>query len=333
VAIAAAAYGVGRVVFPGVFGSAPDYAGPGDGEATVQIHAGDSARDIGDTLHQAGVVKSTAAFTRAASKDSRSRQLAPGYYRLRFRMRARDALAALLDPASRIRSRYTVPEGATVKRTLEIIARSVDGAKLADLQAAAANPAALGVPSYANGKLEGFLFPATYDVEPGSTAVDVLTAMVDRWKEEAARLDLESRAAQLKMTPYQVLVIASLVEGEARFDDERGKVARVAYNRLAKGMRLEFDSTIQYVLGKPKVGLTQSDLRIDSPFNTRRRTGLPPTPIDNPGAKSLEAAIDPTPGGWLYFVVIDKAGHSGFAVDYDEFLRLKAQGRRATSGG
>jgi UPF0755 protein len=329
--LAGGAYAVGRAVFPTVFGGAPDYKGPGNGQATVRVMRGDTAGDIGATLKEAGVVRSVAAFRNAASDDSRARRIAAGYYRLRLKMSAREALRLLLDPSSRIRSSYVVPEGSTVARTLEIIAKSVDGMHLADLRAAAANPAALGVPSYAAGKLEGFLFPATYDVEPGTSPVDVLRAMVDRWKDEAASLDLDNRAAQTHRSPYEVLTLASLVEGEARFDAERGKVARVALNRLARGMRLGFDSTIQYALGKPKVGLTKADLRIDSPYNSRLHTGLPPTPIDNPGSASLEAALAPTPGSWLYFVVVDRAGHSGFATTYQEFLRLKAQGRRNAS--
>ena len=308
----------------------PDYSGQGTGEVIVQVERGTNASEIAAELFRKGVVKSAGAFRDVARDDERSLRIQPGYYRLRREMKAAVALDLFFDPKARLRSRYTIPEGTTVAVTLETIAKSVDGVALADLQEAAKNPAALGLPEYAKGRLEGFLFPATYDVEPFTPATDVLRAMVERFEEAAAEMDLEGRARALGRTPYDVLIVASLVEAETPKDAERGKVARVAYNRLLKRMPLGFDSTTQYALGKRKERLTSEDFAADGPYNTRKRAGLPPTPIGNPGEAALLAALEPEPGPWLYFVCVDTEGNSAFSESYDEFLRNK---RRSTCPG
>ena len=303
---------------------APDFPGPGRGEAVIEVPAGATAGAIGVILAERGVVKSAQAFNEAAVADDRSLRIQPGFYRLRLEMRAADALALFFDPEARIRGRFTIPEGTMVGRTLEIIAKSVDGMPLAQLQAAAKNTAALGLPAYANGRLEGFLFPATYDVEPGTTPVQVLANMVSRYEQAAAESGLVDRAASLGISPLEALTIASLVEAETPKADQRGKVSRVVYNRLEKGQKLEFDSTIKYVFaerGEVKTRILFRDLEVDSPYNTYRRTGLPPGPINSPGEASMAAAVNPEPGPWLYFVVIDKQGNSAFSESYDEFLR------------
>ena len=308
----------------------PDYPGAGSGEIVVQVERGATASDIAIELARLDVVKSAGAFRDAAKADPRSLRIQPGWYRLRREMKAVLALELLFDAKARIRSRYTVPEGTTVAGTLEVIAKSVDGTTLADLQEAAANPAALGLPAYAKGRLEGFLFPATYDVEPGTPPADVLRAMVERFDVAASELDLEARAQALGISPYDALIVASLVEAETPKDDERGKVAQVAYNRLKAKMPLGFDSTTQYALHKRKEQLTSADFERDGPYNTRKRRGLPPTPIGNPGEASLLAALEPEAGPWLYFVCVDPQGNSAFSASYDEFLRNK---RRSTCPG
>lgn len=325
----------GRAVFGRFGGSAPDYDGPGSGEVVAQVTRGDSASAIGGRLAALDVVKSAKAFRAVASDDERSRGIQPGYYRMRSKMSARAALDRLLDPAARIRSRYTIPEGSTVAKTLQIISKSVEKMPLADLQAAVAKSAALGLPDYARGRVEGFLFPATYDVEPGTSAVEVLQAMVRRFALAAEAHSLVESARAVGRTPHEVLVLASLIEGEAGTATDRGKVARVAYNRLKQGMRLEFDATIKYAFalrGETKTRILLRDLEIDSPYNTYRRTGLPPTPISSPGDAAIRAALEPTPGPWLYFVVIDKQGNSAFTASYEEFLRLKARYQRDVLG-
>jgi UPF0755 protein len=325
----------GKVLLAKFGGPAPDYDGAGTGQVTVQVPKGATATDIGEVLHAADVVKSAKAFRNVARNDDRALRVQPGYYRLRLRMRAKLALDLLLDPAARLRSRVTIPEGSSVERTLQLIARNVSDVPLASLREAAANPATLGLPAYAKGRLEGFLFPATYDIEPGTSAVDVLRTLVQEFTVRAERLGLEERAAALHVTPYQALIVASLVEGETGDASDRGKVARVVYNRLKVPMRLQFDSTVKYayaVRGVTKTRLLFRDLDIVSPYNTYRVDGLPPAPINSPGEAALEAALEPAAGSWRYFVLIDKQGHSAFATTSEEFARLLARYRKDVLG-
>jgi UPF0755 protein len=237
-------------------------------------------------------------------------------------MSAAAALELLLDPASRLRGRATIPEGSTVQQALAILAKNTE-LPAAELKAAAANPAALGLPPYAKGKLEGFLFPATYDIEPKMTAVEVLTMMVDRFKEAAESSGLLQRSEELGITPYEAVIVASLIERESRVDEEYPKVARVVYNRIQQKIPLYVDATILYGLGRTSGGLKQSELKKDTPYNTRLHLGLPPTPISNPGEAAMAGALEPATGDWLYYVLADKQGHHLFTSDYNEFLRQK----------
>lgn len=314
----------GRAVLGRFSQGTPDYSGQGEGEVVVQVHAGDTARAIGTTLADKGVVKSPTAFTEAATKDERSRSLQPGYYRLRTHMSGAAAVALMLDPSARDRSRVTLPEGVTVAVALQKIASATD-VSLADLQAAAADPAAIGLPDYAKGQLEGFLYPATYDVEPGSSATDVLKMMTARYAQAATDVDLVSGAARIGRTPYEVLITASLIEKETAFAADRPKVARVVYNRLAADKPLEFDSTVNYLRTEKKARLSVDDTKQESAYNTYQIHGLPPTPIDSPGDAALQAALNPDDGDWIYFVTVSKDGSSLFTSDYQAFLAAKAK--------
>ena len=317
----------GRTLFDAVTGGPDDYPGPGTGQVVVQIATGDTASAIAATLVGKGVVKSVGAFRGAASGDSRSRGLQPGFYALRLRMSARQALGLLLDPAARLRGRVTIPEGSPLATTLARLAKDTEVPR-ADYQAALANPAGLGLPAYAKGRPEGFLFPATYDVEPGTSAVEVLGMLTDRFGVEAAALDLEAGAQQLHLSAYDVVTVASLVEAETPLEEDRAKVARVVYNRLARGMPLQFDSTVNYVRTERAARLSNKDIAVESPYNTYRNKGLPPTPIDSPGRKALEAALHPARGDYVYFITVDKQGHSLFTNSYPAFLAAKAKAQR-----
>ncbi|TFV56461.1 endolytic transglycosylase MltG, partial [Geodermatophilus sp. DF01-2] len=199
------------------------------------------------------------------------------------------------------------------------------GTPIAELEAAVADPAALGLPPYAGGQLEGYLFPATYEFGPQDTAVDVLRAMVAEFTATAERLQLEERAAAAGRTPAEVVTVASMVQSETRLDEERADVAQVIYNRLDQGIPLGIDATNAYGLGKSGDELTVTDLETDGPYNTRTRTGLPPTPISNPGEASLEAALAPSTGDLLYYVLESEDGSHFFTSDYAEFLEARAR--------
>jgi len=315
----------GRAVLSS-FGSSssasPDYAGDGVDPVLVQVQDGESASQIATTLQAKDVVKSTAAFREAAAADDRSRSVQPGFYRLRTQMSAAAALGLLLDPSSRAESRVTLPEGVTLADALQRIADGTE-VPLKDLKKAVADPKALGLPEYADGQVEGFLFPATYDIEPGTNAVQTLRMMVQRFNESASEVDLESRAAELGRTPYEVLTTASLIEKETAFAGDRAKVARVVYNRLAADMPLQFDSTVNYIRKEKKARLSLDDIKVESDYNTYLNQGLPPTPIDSPGEAALEAALSPAAGNYIYFVTIAKDGHSLFTNSYDAFVNAK----------
>ena len=305
-------------------GGAEDYAGAGGDPVTVQVMAGDTAGEVGTTLAEADVVKSRAAFFEVAAADpTRAAQLTPGSYTLRLQMSAAQAFELLLDPTSRVVGRVTVAEGLTVPQTLQALSEATE-IPLAELQAAAKDTIALGLPDYAKGRLEGFLFPATYEVAPGTTAVEVLTELVDRFQQAAETVDLEARAAELGRTPYEVVVVASLIEREVRFDDEYGKVAAVVYNRLDQRIALGIDAAIAFGVGKaPGEELTRSDLAKDTPYENRRRLGLPPTPIASPGEATLEGALQPEDSDVLYYVLATEEGRTFFTGDYQAFLRQK----------
>ena len=172
------------------------------------------------------------------------------------------------------------------------------------------------------------MFPATYDIEPGTRATQVVAMMTERFGVEAAALDLEAGAQQLRRSAYDVVTVASLIEAETSLDADRAKVARVVYNRLARGMALQLDSTVNYVRTERAARLTNNDIKVDSPYNTYRHKGLPPTPIDSPGRKALEAALHPAAGDYLFFITIDKQGHSLFTSSYPAFLAAKAKAQR-----
>jgi uncharacterized YceG family protein len=317
----------GRMILGKFGGEVPDYAGEGAGAVTVQVKTGDTATDIAVTLTKLGVVKSERAFRDAAKDDPRSPSIQPGFYRLRKQMSGQAALTLLLDPASRVQSKFTVPEGLSTVETLKIISKKT-GIALPQLQAAAKNTAALDLPAYAQGHLEGFLFPATYDLDPGTPAVQILRRLVATYKQRVDDTGLLAGAGALRVTPYALLTIASLVEEEAITPDFT-KVARVIYNRVGIGQRLELDSTVNYALGRNRVRVSAQDLEVNSPYNTYRRTGLPPTPISNPGVTAIQAALHPAAGPWLYFVKADKSGRSYFTADYQDFLQAKQQAQAA----
>jgi UPF0755 protein len=305
-----------------------DYPGPGTGSKTVRIEEGATLREMGRTLQGAGVVRSEGAFVAAARRQPDATSIQPGTYRFREKMRAADALAVLLDPTQRRLMRVTIPEGLTVAETVRRLAEGT-GLPEKDFHAALKDSRELGLPSYATGRVEGFLFPATYDVEPGATATSVLRQMVDRFDGAAAQVGLEEGARGVGLTPYQVVVVASLLQAEARNADDFPKVARVIYNRLARRMPLALDSTVHYAVGKTgKVTTTAQDRASPSRYNTYRVVGLPPGPIDSPGQAALEAALNPARGDWLYFVTVNPTtGLTRFAATAAEHQRNVAEFR------
>lgn len=308
-----------------------DWVGAGTGSVEVEVHPGDTTTEIGKTLVSNGVVKSVTAFVDAAQANEKSRDIQPGTYQLRSHMSAAAAVGLLVSPGSQIGGRITVPEGLRLVKAEQIIASKskITGAAL---DAALAKSSTLGLPAYAGGKAEGFLYPATYTVDSSTTATTLLQQMVARYRQVANSIGLEAGAAKLNMTPYQVVIVASLIEAEVKRPQDYAQVAEVIDNRLRRGMPLGLDSTVNYALGASKVSLSQSDLKVASPYNTYLHTGLPPTPIDSPGQAALEAALHPAQGNFLYFVTTDPStGETTFTASQKQFEQLRAQAQANAS--
>jgi UPF0755 protein len=213
-----------------------------------------------------------------------------------------------------------VAEGLTTAETLKRLAQQTDFSAKA-YRAAAEKPAKLGLPKYAGGNLEGYLFPATYPFPPTVKADDVLRAMVQRFEEAAGNLNLEAGASKRGYTPAEVVTVASLVQAEAKRKADFPKVAAVIYNRLDQGQPLQLDSTVQYASGGTEVFTSDEERLNPSAYNTYQQQGLPPGPIDAPGEQALEAALKPARGNWTYFVTVNlRTGKTLFTDDYQVHL-------------
>ena len=309
------------------FSDPADFAGPGRGRVIFEVEQGDSVADMGRGLKAAGVVASVQSFLNAAQAEPDATGIQVGFYRMQKEMPAADALDVLVDPENILRNTITVPEGLRVEDIVEVLVKETDFTAQ-QYQQVLEDPARIGLPEYADGNAEGYLFPSTYDFGPKETPATILSTMVDRWRQAADEANLEEAAAELGYTPHEVMTVASLVEAEASRDQDRGKVARVIYNRIENpgtagtvGL-LQIDATINFALDRDLgFEISPEDRQYDSPYNTYVTEGLPPGPIEAPGDAAIEAAAHPTPGDWYYYVTVNlRTGETKFAETYDEFL-------------
>lgn len=290
-----------------------DFPGPGTGSVTIKIPEGSSGRKIGQILADAGVVKSSKSFVDAANKDLKAQSIQAGTYEMRLKMSSAGAIAWLADPKNLQFTKFTVPEGKRVSEIVDIIAKA--GIPKDDLVAALKDPDALGVPEWATGHkgvkfpLEGLLFPATYKVEPGDTAVTVLSEMVE------GTVDAMAQAGVPAGQEWKVLTEASIIQAEGGNAEDFPKIARVFDNRVAKGMKFQLDSTVSYATQRFGITTTSKERDTASPYNTYYIKGWPVGPISNPGAEAIDAAMNPATGTWLYFVTVNpKTGETKFAT-------------------
>jgi UPF0755 protein len=317
-----AAYSFGLSALKDRLQPAADYDGAGSGKVLVEVKEGDSSADIATTLASKNVVKSPEAFTDAARDDPKSVGIQVGFYEMRRQMSAKSALAVLLQPDNRMRNVVTVPEGLRADQIVDLLARRTDFSK-AQFEKVLARPQQIGLPPYAKGNPEGYLFPATYEVAPDATPRSILRSMVSRYESAVADLDIAAKSKDLRYSAHDVMTVASMVQAEGRLSKDFPKIARVLYNRLEQGKPLQLDSSIVYIF-KTKGKLTTSDAQraTDSPYNTYRNTGLPPTPIAAPGEEAIKAALNPATGSWVYFVTTDPStGETKFATTYRGHLR------------
>lgn len=321
VAVAGAGWWVLRQVNPP--------GGPGEA-VTVVVPDGASAAAIADLLDEAGVVGNARIFREyiKVKGDGADGNFQPGPYAMHRSSSMSEALEQLkAGPAPPVTSQVTFPEGLRLTSLAPRLVEGVPWFSQERVDEALASVRSPYQPEDVN-TLEGLLFPDTYTFAEGDTEVQAVTKMVEQLEAVGKEIDLDARAAELGYTPYQIITIASMIEREAVVPEDRGKIARVIYNRMGEDMRLDIDATVLYALGDDERTLTASDLETDSPYNTRLHKGLPPTPIAAPGRASLEAALDPTPGDWLYYVVEDEQGHHFFTADQSEFQDAVAAAER-----
>jgi UPF0755 protein len=337
-----------------------DFSGTGDREVVVQIRSGDGLPAIARTLAGAEVVGSAQAFVDTASADADVAALKPGYYRLRQHSSAATAADQIVDAANRVGRLRLIPG----RQLADVTANSASGpatvpgylsemikascvplngvtrcATMGQLQQVARStpPAELGVVEWAipavthapepDKRLEGLILPGDYDVAPGADAktllASVMLASTARWNSS----DIITAAAGQHLTPYQAATVASVVEREGITAD-MPQVARVVFNRLARKMKWEMDSTVNYALNRAQIATSAADRANPSAYNTYAHAGMPPTPISSPSVAALDATVDPAPGNWLFFVKVDKAGKSCFSATEAEH-RVCVQKARA----
>lgn len=294
-----------------------------EGKVEVEIPKGATAEEIGELLADNSVVPSALGFRIAVFLEGGAEDIQAGTYALRKGLNARDALDALAKGPVVEFVEVTFPEGSWLTDFARIIDEEthIAGEDFLELVSGAQVRSELLPPEVET--LEGLLFPATYQVIERDTAKTLAQRLVNEMEKRANAIDFEARAQALGLTPYEAMIIASMVEAEASTDEDRDKIARVIYNRIEEGMKLEIDATVLYALGEHKEQLSESDLAVDSPYNTRLVAGLPPTPIGAPGEAALEATVNPADGPWLYYVLADCEGHHAFSADYNEFLANK----------
>lgn len=278
-------------------GAPEDFEGEGSGEVEIEIPGGAGGSEIGQVLAEAGVVASPEAFANVAAADPRATGIQPGSYTMAKEMSASAALERLLDPESRNVAKVTLREGLWTSEVFALLAEQT-GHDVADYEAV--DPASLDLPKAADGELEGFLAPDTYAFAPDDTPQEQLARMVQLGKDRYA--ELEVPADELRET----LIIASIIEGEAANPEDFAKVSRVIRNRLAEKEPLGMDSTIHFIAQeRGRVGTTDEQRAVEDPYNTYLNEGLPPGPINNPGAAAIEAALHPAEGDWMFFVTVN----------------------------
>lgn len=305
---------------------------PGD-PVTFTVNADDTVESIAERLEDTGLVTKAWVFEWYVDRHG-GLELTPGYYQLRPNDHMGNLMRTLSIPPSQTFTKVTFPEGFTYAKMGKRLEDKVPRLSASEFGVAATDGAirSIYLPEGVN-SLEGLLFPDTYQVSNGETEAQVVQRMVDLMERVASQEDIEAKSKAMGLTPYQVLVVASLIEREAAVPEDRAKIARVIYNRLFFQMPLQIDASLYY---QQDPDLPFSELReIDTPYNTYLHSGLPPTPIANPGRASIEAALNPapnpslgdpicvdlpeeTPCVYLYYVLADADGRHAFAATIEQ---------------
>ena len=301
--------------------------GPGE-PVNLVVADGSSVEQIADQLADSHVITNSLVFQSYVRLVSGGPYQA-GEYEFAERSSVKDAVA-VLDAGPRPPDYFdvTVPPGFRLTAIVDRLATDVERFDRSRLQVlvdggtirSAYQPAEVT-------NLEGLLFPDTYRVDENETESEVLERLVSQMDQELTALDVTASAEALGYTPYQLVIIASMIEREARLPEDQAKISRVIHNRLARGEPLGIDATLLYAIGDERRELTVEDLEMDSPYNTRKVRGLPPTPIASPGRGALDAAIHPAEGDWLWYVLATEEGGHFFTNDFDEFNAAKIEAK------
>jgi UPF0755 protein len=308
---------------------------PGE-EVMITVPPGSTTAQISNLLEREGVITNATVFQYYVRWQDAGPFNAGMYDGLRKRSSMSDVVDRLEEgPLPPNFTEITIPEGFWLQEITARILTTFPEMNDAELSSALSTIRSRYQPEGST-NLEGLLFPATYRVEEGDEGDEALLVrqMTETFDSTADEIGLSdtaaaSEAAGRTLTPYEVVIVASMIEEEARVPEERPMVARVIYNRLREGMMLGIDATVLYAIGEQKESLTRSDLNVDSPYNTRRFRGLPPTPIASPGRDSLLAALNPADGPWLYYVIEDADGRHFFTESSSEFERARQRAEEA----
>jgi uncharacterized YceG family protein len=296
--------------------------GSGSGQAIVTVPEGASASDVADLLSDNDVVSNGTLFEWRLKLAGKTDKILPGRYVLAHNMSYSEAIDRLTSSGGKVN--VTIPEG---EDRTQIAATVSDLGLSGDYLAASKSVKGFDPNKYgANNpkSLEGFLFPATYQLDPGASVDQLVSEQLQAFKQNIAGVNL-SYAKSKNLTVYDVLTIASMIDKEVQIPSERPLVAAVIYNRLHRAMPLGIDATTRFEFHNYTGEITESQLQSPSPYNTRTHAGLPPTPIGNPGLAAIKAAARPAKVNYLYYVLNgDGSGHHCFTASGDEFNQFVA---------
>lgn len=304
---------VGYIVFRMIVPS-----GPKGNEVTIRINEGSGISSVANLLEQRNVVPSALGMRIVDQLDFKSLDIQAGEYAFRANSSASQAIAVLADGPKSTVKRLTIPEGMRVNQIADKVGE-IEGFSAEKFRNLANSGTVRSRYQPQDSKtLEGFLFPDTYLLSGQENEETLMRQMVAQADNQAALAGIDNSLSKLSKTPYETMILASMIEAEAKTDGDRAKISRVIQNRIFKAMPLQIDATVLYGLNNTKQALSNRDLQTDTPYNSYTRKGLPPTPICNPGRDSIAAALNPVEGDWLYYVLNDEQGNHAFAETFEQ---------------
>jgi UPF0755 protein len=318
------------IIFVIYFAATGGENGPATGKsARVEVVRGDTLSDVATKLEESGVIRSAFVFKLQARYEGYGTEIKAGRYTFEPGQDSEEILEKLTAGEAVPTITVTIPEGLTLEETARTVAAD-SGVPASEFEEAGRRTdygyAFLDDPDVKT--TEGYLFPARYDFEKDVTARQIVDRMLGQYLLETQGLDIAGAEERLGLTESQIVTVASLIEKEAATPEEKPLIASVIYNRMHRGTPLQIDATIQYALKRPKANLSLADLKIDSPYNTYKKEGLPPAPICSPSRESIQAALNPANTNYLYYVLKAGGRKHFFTSNYDDFLRAKAEAGR-----